>query len=98
MYRSKYSTRSGLGPTRLISPRSTFQSSGSSSKLVVDEIALVGSRCGPFAPALRLLATGQVDVAPLVHDRFALDEGLVAFARARERGCLKVLLDMGAGT
>jgi len=92
--------RGAVRPQGTLVLKSTYagELSFDASALVVDEIALVGSRCGPFAPALRLLATGQVDVAPLVHDRFALDEGLVAFARARERGCLKVLLDMGAGT
>ena len=64
------------------------------SALVVDEITLVGSRCGPFAPALNLLASGEVEVRPLIQDRFALDRGLEAFARAAERGVMKVLLDV----
>lgn len=64
------------------------------SALVVDEITLVGSRCGPFAPALDLLASGEVEVRPLIQDRFALDRGLEAFARAAERGVMKVLLDV----
>lgn len=64
------------------------------SALVVDEIVVVGSRCGPFAPALDLLAAGRVDVAPLVHARYALRDGLEAFARAQRPGALKVLLDV----
>lgn len=64
------------------------------SSLVVDEITLIGSRCGPFAPALELLATKQVDVEPLIHARYRLDEGLAAFDRAQSRGVLKVLLEM----
>ena len=60
--------------------------------LVVDEITLVGSRCGPFAPALRLLAAGLVDVEPLIDAIYPLDEGLAAFERAATRGTLKVLL------
>ena len=64
------------------------------SSLVVDEIAVVGSRCGPFAPALRLLAAGLVDVEPFVDAVYSLDEGLAAFERAATRGTLKVLLSM----
>ncbi len=64
------------------------------SALVVDEITLVGSRCGPFAPALELLSTGQVDVKPLIQARYPLSEGLQAFAHAQQRGVLKVLLEM----
>ncbi len=65
------------------------------SSIVVDEIVVVGSRCGPFAPALRVLAAGRVQVEPLIQARYRLQEGLKAFARARERGCLKVLLEVG---
>jgi threonine dehydrogenase-like Zn-dependent dehydrogenase len=60
--------------------------------LVIDEITVVGSRCGPFAPALRALAAGRVAVQPLVTDEYALADGVVAFARAAEPGALKVLL------
>ena len=60
--------------------------------LVIDEITVVGSRCGPFAPALRALAERRVDVRPLVTDEYALDDGLAAFARAAEPTTLKVLL------
>jgi len=65
------------------------------SSLVVDEIILVGSRCGPFAPALKLLESGAMDVEPLIHDRFSLDSGLQAFERAIAPGILKVLLHVG---
>jgi threonine dehydrogenase-like Zn-dependent dehydrogenase len=64
------------------------------SALVVDEITLVGSRCGPFAPALQLLSTGQVDVEPLIQAHYPLAEGLQAFAHAQQRGVLKVLVEM----
>jgi alcohol dehydrogenase len=60
--------------------------------LVVDEVTLSGSRCGPFAPALRLLAQGLVDVAPLIEATYSLDQGLEAFEHARTRGALKVLI------
>ena len=65
------------------------------SALVVDEIAVVGSRCGSFAPALRTLAAGRVEVESLIQVRFSLQDGLKAFAKARERECLKVLLNIG---
>ncbi|MFB2981573.1 alcohol dehydrogenase catalytic domain-containing protein [Microseira sp. BLCC-F43] len=66
------------------------------SSLVVDEITLIGSRCGPFAAALEVLAAGKVDVEPLIQARYPLSEGLTAFARAQERGVLKVLLEIDA--
>ena len=62
------------------------------SALVVDEITLVGSRCGPFAPALRLLAEDRVDVLSLVHARYPLADALAAFEHAQRPGVLKVLL------
>jgi alcohol dehydrogenase len=62
------------------------------SQLVVDEVSLIGSRCGPFAPALRLLAQGAVDVAPLVQARRPL--GLPALEEAALKGALKVLLEV----
>ena len=62
------------------------------SALVVDEISLVGSRCGPFAPALRLLAAGLVDPRPLISATYALADGKAAFAHAAVPGALKVLL------
>ncbi len=63
------------------------------SSLVVDEITLVGSRCGPFAPAIRLLAEGAVVVDPLIHARFGLDNGIAALDYAARRGVLKVLIE-----
>ena len=64
------------------------------SALVVDEITVVGSRCGPFAPALRLLATGLVDPRPLITATYPLHEGVAAFAHAAAPGVLKVLLKL----
>jgi threonine dehydrogenase-like Zn-dependent dehydrogenase len=61
--------------------------------VVVDEITLVGSRCGPFAPSLAHLADGSVDVASLVHARYPLEEGAMAFEHAGRPGVLKVLVD-----
>ena len=62
------------------------------SSLVVDEIQLVGSRCGPFPAALRLLAQGLVDVQSLIEAEYSLDEALAAFEHAGRRGSLKVLV------
>ena len=62
------------------------------SAIVVDEITIVGSRCGPFPAALDLLAQGQVDVQSLIQARYPLSAGLVAFEHAQQRGTLKVLI------
>ncbi len=64
------------------------------SRIVVDEITVVGSRCGKFGPALELLETRAVDVRPLISDVLSLSEGVKAMERAAERGILKVLLRM----
>lgn len=64
--------------------------------LVIDEIQVVGSRCGPFPPALEALASGEVDVAALVSDRMPLGRGDEALRRATEPGVLKVLLECRA--
>ncbi len=63
------------------------------SSIVVDEITLLGSRCGPFAPALRLLESGAVDPAVLIVARYPLAKALEAFELARQPGMLKVLLE-----
>lgn len=60
--------------------------------LVIHEVTVVGSRCGPFAPALAALAGRRVGVAPLVDAVFPLEEGPAALARAGAPGTLKVLL------
>ena len=60
--------------------------------VVVDEITIVGSRCGPFERALDALAAGLIDVRPLIADRFSLSDGVRALERAGEPGVLKVLI------
>ncbi len=60
--------------------------------VVVDEITLVGSRCGPLAASLRLLERGVVDVAALTEARYAFTDVLTAFAHAGRRGARKVLV------
>jgi 2-desacetyl-2-hydroxyethyl bacteriochlorophyllide A dehydrogenase len=60
---------------------------------VVNEVTIVGSRCGLFPPALAALAAGRVSVAPLVDGVYALDDAVEAFARAADPGTLKILVD-----
>jgi len=83
-----------LRPRGILVLKSTYHGALSldMSGLVVDEITLLGSRCGPFGPALRLLASGLVDPRRLISEMFALDEAEAAFARAVAPGVLKVLL------
>lgn len=61
-------------------------------KVVVDEITVVGSRCGQFGPAIELLRSGALDLSRLISDEFPLERGVEAFGRAAEPGVLKVLL------
>jgi len=62
------------------------------SQFVVDEITIAGSRCGPFAPALRLLESAQVDPSIMIADQFLLVNALEAMAAVQKPGMLKVLL------
>ncbi len=59
---------------------------------IVNEITLVGSRCGRFGPSLKLLASGKVRVDDLISEEFPLDQAPKAFAKAATKGVLKVLL------
>jgi threonine dehydrogenase-like Zn-dependent dehydrogenase len=63
------------------------------SPLVINEVTVVGSRCGPFPPALRALENADVDVAPLISDRVALGDAARALELAAAPGALKVLID-----
>lgn len=60
--------------------------------VVVPEVRLVGSRCGPFSAALRLLERGWLDPRPLISRVFPLSQGREALEFARQKGVLKVLL------
>lgn len=64
------------------------------SRVVVDEISIIGSRCGQFEPALKLLAGNQIVVEDLISGAFPLSDGEEAFKFAEKKGTLKVLLDM----
>lgn len=88
---------------KLVEPRgtvvmkSTFHAPAQfdTAKLVVDEVTLLGSRCGNFATALQLLSDGAVDVLPLISKTFALEAGREAFDYVSRNSCLKVLLAPG---
>jgi threonine dehydrogenase-like Zn-dependent dehydrogenase len=60
--------------------------------VVVDEITVLGSRCGPFMPALRMLEQGKVQVTPLISGCYALEDVAQALEHAQRRGALKVLV------
>jgi threonine dehydrogenase-like Zn-dependent dehydrogenase len=88
--------------TQLVRPRGTIVLKSTyhgevlvnMTELVIHEISIIGSRCGPFAPALRLLAGGMIEVEPLIHNRFSLTDGIKAMEQAAQRSTLKVLLNM----
>jgi threonine dehydrogenase-like Zn-dependent dehydrogenase len=63
-----------------------------SARVVVDEISIVGSRCGRFNPALDLLKKAAIDVDSLISEEYPLSNGVHAMQRAASRGVLKVLL------
>ena len=65
------------------------------SEIVVNEVTLIGSRCGSFAPAIRLLAEGKVDPLPLIEAIVPLEQGVSAFERAARPGVLKILIKPG---
>jgi threonine dehydrogenase-like Zn-dependent dehydrogenase len=83
-----------LRPRGTLVLKSTFHGTTAfeSSRVVVDEITVVGSRCGRFAPALELLKSNRVDVESLISEEYPLAEGVRAMERAAEGGVLKVLL------
>jgi threonine dehydrogenase-like Zn-dependent dehydrogenase len=87
--------RRAVRPRGTIVLKSTYHGKASidMAPFVVDEITLVGSRCGPFAPALASLARGEVDPRPLVEARYPLAEAVAAFDHAARPGALKILVD-----
>jgi len=83
-----------LRPRGVLVLKSTFHGGTemNAARIVVDEISVVGSRCGRFAPALELLRSNTIDVESLISEEFALADGLRAMERAAESNVLKVLL------
>ncbi len=86
--------RQAIRPRGTLVMKSTYQGelSVNFSSIVVDEVNLVGSRCGPFEPALRLMEKGEVDPSVLIAAEFKLGEALRAFEHAAQAGVLKVLV------
>ena len=86
--------RQAIRPRGTLVLKSTYRGelSLNMSPFVVDEITILGSRCGPFAPALRLLERGEVDPTVLIAERFPLSRGVEAYKTAKKPGILKVIL------
>ena len=83
-----------LEPQGTLVLKSTFHGASpvEAARVVVDEITVVGSRCGRFAPALDLLARGAIDIEPFVSEIVSLDHGVDAMSLAATDGVMKVLL------
>jgi len=89
---------------RLVRPRGTIvlkttvagDQGPSLAPVVIDEITIVGSRCGPFAPALAALAEQSIHVESMITSRFPLEDGVQAFSTASDSQQFKVLLQIGA--
>jgi len=83
-------------PRGAIILKSTFHGAVelNTSRIVVDEISVIGSRCGRFEQALALLESGELDVEPLIASEFKLTDGVKAMAEAQQPGTLKVLLSV----
>ena len=61
--------------------------------IVIDEITILGSRCGQFAPALRLLEQKRIDFKPLISDIYSIDNAIEAFEKNKEKSSIKVLIE-----
>jgi threonine dehydrogenase-like Zn-dependent dehydrogenase len=86
--------RQAIRPRGTLVMKSTYKGelSVNFSSIVVDEVNIVGSRCGPFEPALRLMEKGEVDPRMLIAAEFKLEEATQAFEHAAQAGVLKVLV------
>ena len=92
-----------VGALELLQPRgtlvlkSTFHGPGKfeeidQARFVVDEISIVGSRCGRLQPALDLLKKGAIDIDSLISEEYPLARGVYGMERAEKKGILKVFL------
>lgn len=86
--------RSAVFPRGTIIQKSTYADNPelNLSMLVVDEITLAGSRCGPFEPAIRALSSGRIKVRPLISGVYKIDDAAKAFEEARKSGMGKILI------
>ena len=62
--------------------------------IVVNEISLLGSRCGPFAKAIALLEKRMIDVTPLIQEKFPMEKSLAAFTKAQQSGSKKIIVEV----
>lgn len=87
--------RQAIRPRGTLVLKSTYKGEMSVdfSSIVVDEINLIGSRCGPFEPALRLMESRQVDPTVLIDAEYSLTDAMKAFEHATRPGALKVVLN-----
>jgi threonine dehydrogenase-like Zn-dependent dehydrogenase len=87
--------RTALRPRGILVLKSTYRGEVTLdlAPFVVDEVTIVGSRCGPFAPALELLQRDAVDPVPLIEARYPLARAVEAMERAGRPGAMKVLLE-----
>ncbi|MCU1267005.1 MAG: alcohol dehydrogenase [Acidobacteria bacterium] len=83
-----------LHPRGTLVLKSTFHGATeiNTAQIVVDEISIVGSRCGRFGPALDLLKKGAIDLDSLISEEYPLSKAVFALERANQKGVLKVLL------
>jgi threonine dehydrogenase-like Zn-dependent dehydrogenase len=86
----------GVRPAGTMVLKSTYYGSAQVdlSSIVVDEIQLVGSRCGSMAQAVKVLSERSIDPTPLIEVCYPLEEAVTAFAHARAPGVLKILIEM----
>lgn len=87
--------RKAIRPRGTLILKSTYKGdiSVNLSSIVVDEITVLGSRCGPFDPALRLLESREVDTSGLIDGQYKLSDSIKAFEKAAQSGVLKVLIE-----
>ncbi len=94
-------SRKGLqDAVRMVRPRGTVIMKSTvhglvamdSAPVIVNEISLIGSRCGRFEPAIELLRLGTINVADMISERMPLEKAPAAFRRAAKAGAMKVLL------
>lgn len=84
-----------IKPKGIVVLKSTYQGAASidCSSIVVNEVIIIGSRCGRFEPAINALATGSIKIpTEYVEKTFSIDDGIKAFEFARTKGTLKVLI------
>ncbi len=88
--------RVSLRPSGVLVLKSTYAGKLTldASAIVVDELTVIGSRCGPFEKAIALLEEDKIKVECLIQGRYSLKDGLNAFKHAQKRGKLKILLEM----